>query len=39
VPRRVGDTERGRAMDAMISLLLQLIEAYRSGDLQQQLSA
>lgn len=39
VPRRVGDTERGRAIDAMISLLLQLIEAYRSGDLQQQLSA
>jgi len=36
-PRRVGDTERGRAIDSMIALLLQLIEAYRSGDLQQKL--
>lgn len=34
-PRCVGDTERGRAIDAVIALLLQLIEAYRSGDLQQ----
>ena len=34
-PRCVGDTEGGRAIDAVIALLLQLIEAYRSGDLQQ----
>lgn len=34
-PRRVGDTERGRAIDAVIALLQQLIAAYRSGDLQQ----
>ena len=33
-PRCVGDTERGRAIDAVIARLLQLIEAYRSGDLQ-----
>ena len=34
-PRCVGDTERGRAIDAVIALLLQLIEAYRAGALQQ----
>ncbi len=36
-PRRVGDTERGREIDAAIDLLLELIEAYRSGDLHERL--
>jgi len=34
-PRRVGDTERGREIDSVISLLLQLIDAYRMGHLHE----
>jgi fructose-1,6-bisphosphatase-3 len=34
-PRRVGDTERGREIDSVIALLLQLIEAYQMGQLQE----
>ena len=34
-PRRVGDTERGREIDSVSALLLQLIEAYRMGQLQE----
>ncbi len=34
-PRRVGDTERGREIDSVITLLLQLIEAYRVGQLHE----
>lgn len=33
--RLVGDTERGRGIDSVIALLLQLIEAYRTGELQE----
>ena len=34
-PRKVGDTERGREIDMVISMLLQLIEAFRSGELHE----
>jgi len=34
-PRKVGDTERGREIDSVIALLLQLIEAYRVGQLHE----
>ena len=34
-PRKVGDTERGREIDVVINLLLQLIDAYRSGELHE----
>jgi fructose-1,6-bisphosphatase-3 len=34
-PRRVGDTERGREIDSVIALLLQLIDAYRMGHLHE----
>lgn len=34
-PRRVGDTERGREIDSIIGLLLQLIDAYRMGHLHE----
>ena len=34
-PRKIGDTERGREIDANINLLLQLIDAYRNGELHE----
>ncbi len=34
-PRKVGDTERGRDLDSVIELLLQLIDAYRNGELHE----
>jgi fructose-1,6-bisphosphatase-3 len=34
-PRKVGDTERGREIDVSINMLLQLIDAYRSGELHE----
>lgn len=34
-PGRAGDTERGREIDSVIALLLQLIDAYRMGQLQE----
>ncbi|NQX00801.1 fructose-bisphosphatase class III, partial [bacterium] len=34
-PRKVGDTEKGREIDSIIELLLQLIEAYRMGQLHE----
>lgn len=38
-PRRVGDTERGREIDSVLALLLQLIDAYRMGQLQEKTHA
>lgn len=34
-PRKVGDTERGREIDVGINMLMQLIDAYRSGELHE----
>ncbi len=34
-PRKVGDTEQGREIDSIIELLLQLIDAYRMGQLHE----
>jgi fructose-1,6-bisphosphatase-3 len=34
-PRKVGDTERGREIDMSIGMLLQLIEAFRNGELHE----
>lgn len=36
-PRKVGDTERGRQIDLAIGMLLQLIEAYRGGELHEKI--
>ncbi len=38
-PRKVGDTEQGREIDSIIDLLLQLIEAYRMGQLHERSKA
>ncbi|RYD36863.1 MAG: fructose-bisphosphatase class III, partial [Verrucomicrobiaceae bacterium] len=35
VPRKVRDTERGAEIDISISMLLQLIDAYRNGELHE----